>query len=69
MMLTKMLTKEDYTKGWIIEPTIPSNDVKYSRPKKIDIGMCLGNLLLFLLDLIGSGLIGMCFGLILLCIK
>ena len=64
-MLTKMLIKEDYTKGWIIEPTILSDGVEYSRPKKID----MGNLLLFMLGLMVSGLIGMCFGLILLCIK
>lgn len=60
-----MFVKEDYTKGWIIEPTILSDGVKYSRPKKID----MGNLLLFMLGLIGSGLIGMCYGFLLLYIK
>ena len=61
-----MFIPEDYTKGWIIEPTIPSDGVEYSRPKKIDMGNLLLNLLLFMLGLMVSGLIGMCFGFLLL---
>ena len=63
-----MFIPEDYTKGLIIEPIEPTilfDGVEYSRPKKID----MGNLLLFMLGIIDSGLIGMCFGLILLCCK
>lgn len=61
-----MFIPEDYTKGWTLEPTTLSDGIEYSRPKKIDLGNLLLNLLLFILGLIGSGLIGMCFGLLLL---
>lgn len=67
-----MFIPEDYTKGLIIEPIEPTilfGGVEYSRPKKIDMGNLLLSMLLFMLGLIGSGFIGMCFGLILLCCK